>query len=95
MDIKIVFLTIAAAALSYNVEVSNNNTDHFSAVACQKFPVKQKELYHFVTFPDIAEKVCTTPTHHIAHTSMAWLCIITDEKRYSSYTSPHYYNALW
>lgn len=57
MDIKLAFLTVAAAVLSYNTEVSRRDSDNFSAVACQKFPIKQKELYHFVTFPDIADKV--------------------------------------
>lgn len=57
MDVKLAFLTVAAAALSYHTEIGRDAADSYSAVACQKFPVRQQELYHFVTFPDIADKV--------------------------------------
>lgn len=56
MDIKIVFLTITILGISYHAEVCDSS-DEFSVFVCKKFCVKQKELYHFVTFPDIVDRV--------------------------------------
>lgn len=59
MDLKLAFLTLAAAALSFHTEIDRQSVDSFSAVAYQRFPVRQTELYHLVTFPDIADQVHT------------------------------------
>lgn len=59
MDVKIAFLILSAVALFYTIEVDKYNANNFSTVVCQKFPVKQKELYHFVTFPEMVGKVYT------------------------------------
>lgn len=56
MDIKIVFLTITFLCISYHAEVCDSS-DEFSVFVCKKFCVKQKELYHFVTFPDMVDRV--------------------------------------
>lgn len=57
MDIKIVFLAAAAVILSYSVEIGNNSADNFSVILCQQFSVQQKDLYQFVTFSDMVDKV--------------------------------------
>lgn len=57
MDIKIVFLVVASVILLYNVEIGNNSVDNFSVTLCQQFSVQQRDLYQFVTFSDMVDKV--------------------------------------
>lgn len=60
---KLAFLAISAVVWLYNADIGSRNADGFSAIACKKFPVKHKELYHFVTFSGIVDKVylCNVP----------------------------------
>lgn len=56
-DIKIAFLLISSTVLCYNIEIDKNNFDNYSVIVCKTFPIAQKDLYHFVTFPDMVDKV--------------------------------------
>lgn len=58
LDVKISFLIIASTVLCYHIEIDYKNFDNFSVIVCKKFPVAQNDLYNFVTFPDMVDKVC-------------------------------------
>lgn len=55
-DIKLVFVTVSLIVLSYNIEV-DSSVDEYSIKACQKYRITQRELFYFVTYPEIVDKV--------------------------------------
>lgn len=57
MDLKIVFLFVAAIVVSIRTEVNNENVDNLAAIVCRKLPIERNRLYQFVTFPETVDKV--------------------------------------
>lgn len=57
MNMKLAFVALAAIALVSEVQINFDDVDKFAAIACHRFNVTRRELYEFVTLPEMVDKV--------------------------------------